>query len=309
MSGRVTITGGLGFLGRLVGRRLVQEGYDVTLFDREGPAIEPGMRTVRGELSNPAALAAAITEGTSLVVHLASMVSAECETDLDGAFATNLQGLLSVLDRTRALSSPPRFLFASSVAVFGGIASADTVSDRTKQTPVTTYGVTKAVGELLVNEYTRKGFIDGRTARLPTVIIRPGKPNAAASSFASGMFREPLAGIDAVVPVPLDTALAVIGHRAAVAGLAKLANLDSQLLHADRAVGLPALEVTAADMHRAITSRPAVTARVEVSPDDAITAVVGSWPGRWDATRGLQLGLPTDHSLDSIIDDYLADFG
>ena len=303
---KVTVTGGLGFLGRLLARRLAQDGWSVTLFDQPGPAAQEGSSTVRGEVTDAAAVSAAIPAETDLVVHLASMVSAECELDFDRAFQVNVSGLRVVLDRCRQLPRPPTFLFASSVAVFGGAESG--VGDQTKQSPTTTYGVTKAIGELLVSEYTRKGFIDGRTARLPTVIIRPGRPNAAASSFASGLFREPLNGERSIVPVAATTPMVLIGHRAAISGLARLATLQSGELGADRAIGLPGLEVTVQDMISVARSRPETTGSIEVRPDAAIEAVVGSWPGRWDASQGRALGLAADESLHSIVEDYLSDF-
>ena len=152
------------------------------------------------------------------VFHLASVVSGGGELDFDLAMRVNLDGNLHVLESARALGSKPRVVFASSIAVFGGKAMPKHVGDATKQVPQTTYGMTKAIGELLVNDYTRKGFIDGRSARLPTVIIRPGKPNKAASSFASGVFREPLNGVECVLPVGTDAVMPLAGYRTIVEG-------------------------------------------------------------------------------------------
>ncbi len=309
---KVLVTGGLGFLGRLVVDRLVARGDEVVVLDRMGAGAPAGVQLVTGPVTDPATLAAALSGRVDAVVHLASLVSAECELDLDGALAVNLDGLRTVLDACRGQGSPPRFLFTSSVAVFGGDVPPGGVSDTTKQTPVTTYGMTKAMGELLVDEYSRRGLIDGRTARLPTVIVRPGRPNAAASSFASSVVREPLAGLEAVVPVEPATPICVIGHRTAVNGLVALLDLDSSRLGANRAVGLPALEVTAADLvaaaHAGAQRHHRRLGHIAVRPDPAITAVVGSWPGRWDASRALVLGLPRDASLDDVVDEYVADF-
>jgi nucleoside-diphosphate-sugar epimerase len=172
--------------------------------------------------------------------------------------------------------------------------------------------MTKAIGELLVNEYSRRGLVDGRTARLATVIVRPGKPNAAASGFASSMVREPLAGLGAVVPVALDTPICVIGHRAAADGLVAVLDLDGEALGPDRAIGLPALEVTAGDLLDAVTRFGRAEGRalgaLRLQPDPLVSAVVGSWPGRWDAGRAIRLGLPADSSLDAVVRDYVSDF-
>jgi nucleoside-diphosphate-sugar epimerase len=262
----------------------------------------------RGDITDAAAVAAAIPSGTDAIVHLASMVSAECEADPERAMATNVGGLEVVLAAAGRLPEPPRVVFASSVAVFGDLGGG-AAGDGVKQTPSTTYGVTKAIGELLVNEHTRRGWIDGRSARLPTVIIRPGRPNAAASSFASGMFREPLAGEEAVVPVDPSTPIVVVGHRVAVRSLARLLAVDGAALGADRGVAVAGLETTVAEMIAACRSRPEATGGLTVRPDPLVQAVVGSWPGRWDASQAQALGLPAAPALAEVIDAYLADFG
>ena len=321
---RVTITGGLGFLGRLLSAELVASGHLVTVFDvpaasdipgasdvpvavASAPAAEGDIAVRRGDITDRAALDAAIPEGTEAIVHLASMVSAECEADPDRARAVNVGGLEVVLGAARRLAQVPRLVFASSVAVFGDLAGRP-AGDGVKQAPRTTYGVTKAIGELLVNEHTRRGWIDGRTARLPTVVIRPGRPNAAASSFASGLFREPLAGVDSVVPVDPATPIVVVGHRAAVRSLAGLLHVDGARLGADRGIGVAGLETTVEDMIATVRARPEATGALTVRPDPLVQGVVGSWPGRWDASRALALGLPAAPGLDEIVDDYLADF-
>lgn len=320
---KALITGGLGFLGRLVARQLRDRGDEVVLLDRGGEAL-PGTRLVVGEVTDPATVAEAVA-GVDAVVHLASLVSAECELDPDAALRVNLDGLRVVLAACGARPAPPRFLFTSSVAVFGGELARGPVGDLTKQAPASVYGVTKAIGELLVNDATRRGVVDGRTARLPTVIVRPGRPNAAASGFASGVVREPLAGAAAVLPVAPETPICVIGHRAAVDGLVRLLDVDGEAIdrldggegapHApgDRAVGLPALEVTAGGLVDAVREVARRDGRalgpIEVRPDPLVTAVVGSWPGRWRAPRAAALGLVGDASLVEVVRAYLEDFG
>jgi nucleoside-diphosphate-sugar epimerase len=184
------------------------------------------------------------------------------------------------------------------------------VGDQTKQVPQTTYGMTKAIGELLVNDYTRKGFIDGRSARLPTVIIRPGKPNKAASSFASGVFREPLNGVECVLPVGTDAVMPLAGYRTIVEGFVKLHEVDGGKLGEDRAVSLPSLDVTVADMIAAL-KRVAGNRKlgdIRVEKDPVIERIVAGWPIGTTFERALGLGLPKDPDLDSIVRAYIEDF-
>jgi len=225
----------------------------------------------------------------------------------------NLDGGRNVLEALRARVGAPKVVFASSLAVFGGTDMPDAVTDMTRVVPQTTYGATKAITELLVNDYTRKGFIDGRTARLPTVIIRPGQPNAAASGFASGIFREPLAGKEHVLPVGLDTKMMVIGYRAAVAGLIGLLDADADDLGRDRVIGLPNNVYSVAEMIAALEAvaeaRGIDLGPITPAPDPAVEAIVTSWPQAMDDTRARKLGLPGDESLNAIIEEYLEDFG
>ncbi len=334
---RVVITGGFGFLGRLVAESVLQRGLvgysgavepvtELVLYDQAGvvptgsvlaPLDDARVHAIEGDICDADLLTRALANAAS-VFHLASVVSAEAEVDFEKALRVNLDGSRTVLEACRTLSEmtgrKPRFIFTSSVAVFGGEeTNAGPLGDTVKQTPESTYGMTKAMGELLVNDFTRRGWVDGRSARLPTVIIRPGKPNLAASSFASGLFREPLAGDEAVIPVTLDTPMVVVGYRTAVAGLLALHDLDSTVLGLDRCVGIPALEVTVGQMVSSLQVHAEATGRalgpIRMQPDPSVMAIVDSWPGQWDHRRAHALGLPAASSLSDIIDDFLMDFG
>jgi nucleoside-diphosphate-sugar epimerase len=233
------------------------------------------------------------------------MVSAESERDFDRALHVNLDGTRTVLEACRR-HGRTRLVFSSTLAVFGGAALPETVTDATRPVPQTTYGATKAASELLVNDYSRKGFVDGRAARLPTVIIRPGVPNQAASSFASAVFREPLAGRDYALPVGLDVRMPVIGERTVVEGLIALMELDAPALGDDRALTLPSISVTVAEMVEAIgRADPAAPARVSVEPDPEIERIVRTWPLYAQAERAVALGLPQDDGLDAIVAHYI----
>src|SRR5688500_603545 len=293
---KVVITGGAGFVGLLLGQRLAALGkvtnsageekaigeivlFDIALPDMKPQKLDRRIRFETGEVSDARTVRGLIDQKDMSIFHLASVLSAGGEQDFDLAMRVNLHGHLNVLEAARGLGSRPKVVFASSIAVFGGSHMPKTVGDVTKQTPPTTYGTTKAIGELLVNDYTRKGFIDGRSARLPTVIIRPGKPNKAASSFASGVFREPLSGVECVVPVGEETIMPVSGYRTIVEGFIRLLDANGEALGDDRAITFPGINATVAEM---IKSLKRVAGNQPLGPirfqrDPIIERIVASW--------------------------------
>jgi len=328
---KVVITGGAGFIGQRLGQALLQRGSltapgggqaaidELLLFDQAIPAERPAWADKRvtlraGDISDRTTVDGLIDRDDVSVFHLASVVSGGGEKDFDLAMRVNLTGGLNVFEacraRTKAGAGLPRVVFASSIAVFGGSAMAPVVGDTAKQTPQTTYGTTKAICELLVNDYTRKGFFDGRSARLPTVIVRPGKPNAAASSFVSGLFREPLNGELCKIPVSEDTVMPLLGYRAIVGGFIALHELDGALLGDDRAVSLPSFTVTVRDMvdalHRVAASRK--LGAIVFEPDPFIQKICDGWPRDAAYDRATRLGLPRDASLDAIVENYIEDY-
>jgi nucleoside-diphosphate-sugar epimerase len=285
------------------------------LFDIAPPEPHPEdldkrIRVEVGEISDKINVTRLIDRKDISIFHLASVLSGGGEQDFDLAMRVNLSGNLNVLEAARALGSRPKVVFASSIAVFGGREMPKTVGDTTKQTPQTTYGTTKAIGELLINDYTRKGFIDGRSARLPTVIIRPGKPNKAASSFASGVFREPLNGVECVLPVDEETIMPVLGFRNIVEGFVKLHETDGRALGEDRAITFPAINVTVREMieslRRVAGNRHLGEIRLEKDP--AIERIVETWPTALEFDRAKSIGLPLDASLDAIVKAYMEDY-
>jgi nucleoside-diphosphate-sugar epimerase len=324
---KVLITGGAGFIGIMLARKLLSlsgltgpDGkrhkieqlvlFDMVIPDKRPAGLDERARFVAGEIADQPTVARLIDRPDMGIFHLASVVSGGGEQDFDLAMRVNLHGHLHLLEAARKLGSKPRVVFASSVAVFGGSAMPKTVGDSVKQSPQTTYGMTKAVGELLINDYTRKGFIDGRAARLPTVIIRPGKPNKAASSFASGVFREPLNGEECVLPVGLETIMPVSGYRTVVDGFLRLYEADGAAIGDDRAISFPAFNASVGEMIEALrrTATNRKLGPIRVAPDPVIEKIVATWPIDSSAERALALGLPQDRTLDPIIQAYIADF-
>ncbi|SCB32508.1 D-erythronate dehydrogenase [Cupriavidus alkaliphilus] len=319
----VLITGGAGFLGLQLARLLLQRGTlnldgkavafeRLTLLDVVAPQglDDARVRVVTGDLSDAAVLRQAIDRDTGAVFHLAAVVSGQAEADFDLGMRVNLDASRALLETCRELGHKPRVLFTSSVAVYGGELP-PVVQDDTALNPQSSYGVQKAIGELLLSDYSRRGFVDGRVLRLPTISVRPGKPNAAASSFASGIIREPLSGVAANCPVAPDTKLWLLSPRAAVAALVNGIELAGERLGNRRAVNLPGLSVTAAGMVDALrrVAGDAVADLVTWEREERVEKIVGTWPAAWNAERALALGFQSDASFDAVIRAYMEDAG
>jgi D-erythronate 2-dehydrogenase len=281
---------------------------------RPGPAGTAADALAGPAADGPAGAASAgrALAGADVIFHLAAAVSAECEADFDLGIRANLRATESLLASCRALGTNPVVVFASSVAVFGASGEhslPDVVDDHTAPNPQSSYGVQKVIGEQLLADYTRKGFLRGRAIRLMTVSVRPGRPNAAASGFLSGIIREPLAGQRAICPVGPRTEVALASPAKATGGLLCAAGSSDQAWGGRSAVNLPALTVSVADMAAALerVAGPAASALIDWVPDPAVARLVTSWPARIRADRATRLGLAPDPDFGSIIRMYLAE--
>jgi nucleoside-diphosphate-sugar epimerase len=320
---RVIITGGGGFLGARLARRLLERGAladssgaareirEIVLVDIAAPAAkidDPRVRMRLGDLADPATIALAFAGGADSVFHLAAVVSGQAEADFDTGMRANLDATRLLLERCRALPRPPRLVFASSLAVFGG-ALPDPVPDNAALTPQTSYGTQKAIAELLIYDMTRKGYLDGRSLRLPTVVVRPGKPNRAASSFASGIIREPLAGIDVDCPVAPATRVWLASPRSVIDSLIAGHEARAKAFTRTRSVNVPGLCVGVGEMVDALRTVAGneAAARVHWRRDPVIDAIVATWPSNFAPAFGTSLGMRADADFRSIIEAYVAD--
>lgn len=312
---KVLITGGGGFLGARLARTLQARGEllgralsRITLLDAAfGPGLESFER-VQGDVSDPEALARAVTPDTAVVFHLAAVVSGAAEADFDLGMRVNLDGTRRLLERLRGCAAPPRLVFTSSVAAFGGELP-EVLDDATTPRPQSSYGTQKVIGEYLVCDFSRKGYLDGRALRLPTVVVRPGQPNAAASSFASGIIREPLNGTVAQCPVDADTGVWLLSPRRVVEALVHACELPAQAWGPDRVLNLPGITASVREMLAALerVAGAQVAARVQFEPDARVQAIVRTWPTRFRTPRAQALGFRADADFDSVIRDYIRD--
>lgn len=315
---QVIVTGGAGFLGARLIQTLLEEGQRiegetitrVTSIDLAScPLDDPRVESWVGDVADKALIERAMGDDTLAVCHLAAVVSSQAEADFELGMRVNLEATQALLDACRAHPRRLRFLFASSLAVFGpGLAQP--VPEEVGPQPRSSYGAQKAIGELLVNDYGRRGFIDGRVCRLPTIVARPGKPNQAASSFASSIIREPLAGQRAVCPVAPELPLWLSSPRAVVGNLRHALQLDGDALGEWRTLNLPGITVTVTQLLDALERQVGAETRALVSfePDAAIDKIVASWPGGLDIERPLSLGFQSDDDVDAVIRAYREDY-
>ena len=319
---KVLITGGAGFLGRRLASKLLERGRLKSGNDKDAridrivlvdiaqgaPLADERVQTIVGDIADPAFLKTAIDAKTDSIFHLAAIVSGQAEADFDLGMRINLDASRRLLDICRSLGHRPRLVFASSVAVYGGELP-DTVLDSTALAPQSSYGTQKAVIELLVNDYSRKGFIDGRVLRLPTISVRPGRPNAAASSFASGIIREPLNGQPAVCPVKADTRLWLASPATIIESLVFGHEVASSAFGATRNINVPGLSLTVGDMVAALerVAGADVVKRIQWAPDPRIERIVSTWPGALDSRKAVSLGFPRDENFDAFIRQYMRD--
>jgi len=306
---KILITGGGGFIGSRLAAALKARhpSAQVNLLDVAFPeAIKPEFNCLEGDVASPMVIEKALGADTDSVYHLAAVVSGGAEADFDLGYRVNLDGTRALLEACRKLAAPPKFVFASSVAAFGG-ALPEVLDDSTTPAPQTSYGTQKVIGEYLVADFTRKGFIDGRSLRLPTIVVRPGKPNLAASSFASGIIREPIAGVECECPVPDSTGVWILSPRRVVEAFIHAHDLASSAWPTTRVVNLPGITLSVRQMIDAMgrVAGAKTVSRVRFVPDARIQGIVKTWPVRFRTDRASAMGFKADADFDSIVKDHL----
>jgi nucleoside-diphosphate-sugar epimerase len=315
----VLIIGGAGMIGRKLAERLGGDGAlagkpisSLTLYDVAPPSAPAGakmpVKVLTGDLPAPGEAGKLMAERPELIFHLAAIVSGEAELDFDKGYRINLDGTRLLLEAIRAAGHKPRLVFTSSIAVFGA-PFPEAIGDEFFNTPLTSYGTQKTICELLISDYTRKGFLEGLSIRLPTICVRPGKPNKAASGFFSNIMREPLAGEPAVLPVSENVRHWHASPRAAVGFLIHAASLQTSQVGPRRALTMPGVSVTVGEQIAALkkVAGEKVAARIRREPDPFIESVVAGWPRNFAPARALGLGFKADASFEDIIRIHIED--
>ena len=317
----VLITGAAGMIGRKLTERLVIDRAlgntpieKLTLIDIVAPVRPAGfsdhVKTRAADLTEPGAAVKAISERPDTIFHLAGVVSGEAETDFEKGYRVNLDGTRALLEAIRLAGGgyKPKFVFTSSIAVYGA-PFPYAIPDDFHLTPLTSYGTQKAICELLLADYNRRGFLDGVGIRLPTICVRPGKPNKAASGFFSGIIREPLAGLEAVLPVADTVRHTHASPRSAVGFLVHAAGLTREQLGPRINLAMPGVCCTVAEQIKALAriAGPKVAARIRREPDELVIRIVSGWSERFDAKRATALGFKAEATFDDIIRAHIDD--
>ena len=316
---QVLIIGGAGMIGRRLAARLLADGSlagkrlnGLTLFDTVEPEAPRGadipVRCRQGDLSEAGVAERLLASRPEVIFHLAAVVSGEAETDFDKGYRVNLDATRGLFESIRASGLTPRVVFTSSIAVFGA-PFPDPIPDDFHTTPLTSYGTQKAMGELLLADYSRREIFDGIGLRLPTIVVRPGKPNKAASSFFSGIIREPVAGLEAVCPVSPNLRHWMASPDAAVDFLVHAAGIDSARLRGRPNLTMPGLSITVGAMLAALGRVAGAEAlqRVKMERDPFIEKIVSGWPSNFTAARARDLGFQADRNFDDIVRAHMAE--
>jgi nucleoside-diphosphate-sugar epimerase len=316
---RVLVTGAAGMVGRKLVGRLARDGalrgqriaaldlHDIVPAEAPPVAgVEVGIHS--SDLARAGVAEALLAAKPDVVFHLAGVVSGEAEANFELGYRVNLDGTRALFDAVRLAGHRPRVVFTSSIAVFGA-PFPEVIPDEFHPTPLTSYGTQKLVGEALLADYTRRGFFDGVGIRLPTICVRPGRPNKAASGFFSGIIREPLAGQEAILPVPRSVVHTHASPRSAVNFLIHAAEIDGDRIGPRRNLTMPGVAVSVGDQVEALRrfAGDKAVALIREEPDEAVWAIVKNWPTRFEARRARELGFKAEESFDEIVRAHIED--